>query len=94
MAIANASALGAALDEHEDVATALKRWELARRPLTEEVQRWSYRYGFIFYALPFDGALAEIIRSGMISAIGRIGFTARKLAWLQRGGYHAGEGNL
>ena len=87
MAIANASALGAALDEITDVPDALRRWETLRRPLTEEVQRWSYRYGLIFYALPFGGLFGEQIRVGIMSMIGRGKFTARKLSWLRHGGH-------
>jgi 2-polyprenyl-6-methoxyphenol hydroxylase-like FAD-dependent oxidoreductase len=87
MAIANASALGAALDEITDVPDALRRWETRRRPLTEEVQRWSYRYGLIFYALPFGGLFGEQIRVGIMSIIGRVKFTARKLSWLRHGGH-------
>ena len=87
MAIANASALGAALDEITDVPDALRRWETLRRPLTEEVQRWSYRYGLIFYALPFGGLFGEQIRIGIMSMIGRVKFTARKLSWLRHGGH-------
>jgi 2-polyprenyl-6-methoxyphenol hydroxylase-like FAD-dependent oxidoreductase len=87
MAIANASALGAALDEITGVPDALRRWETLRRPLTEEVQRWSYRYGLIFYALPFGGLFGEQIRIGIMSMIGRVKFTARKLSWLRHGGH-------
>jgi 2-polyprenyl-6-methoxyphenol hydroxylase-like FAD-dependent oxidoreductase len=87
MAIANASALGAALDEITDVPDALRSWETRRRPLTEEVQRWSYRYGLIFYALPFGGLFGEQIRVGIMSMIGRVKFTARKLSWLRHGGH-------
>lgn len=87
MAIANASALGAALDTcPQDVPAGLRHWEARYRPLTDEVQHWSYRYGLIFYALPIGGRLGEAVRSTIIRLIGRIGFTSRKLAWLQRGG--------
>lgn len=90
MAIANAGALGSALDAHpSDVPAALRAWEAQRRALTDEVQLWSYRYGLIFYALPLGGRLAETLRATLIRAIGRIGFTSRKLAWLQRGGVDA-----
>ncbi len=90
MAIANASALGAALDEFpRDVPAALLHWQSTNRPLTDEVQHWSYRYGLIFYALPIGGRLGESLRSAIIKLIGRIGFTSRKLAWLQRGGVDA-----
>jgi len=92
MAIANAWALGAVLDEFPgNVADALRAWEARFRPLTDEVQRWSYRYGLIFYGIPLRGAAGEAIRSTLIKLIGRIGFTARKLAWLQRGGVESGE---
>lgn len=90
MAIANASALGAALDLFpDDVPAALQHWERTHRPLTEEVQHWSYRYGLIFYALPINGRVGEAMRSALIRLIGRVGFTSRKLAWLQRGGVDA-----
>ncbi|MBS0220397.1 MAG: FAD-dependent monooxygenase [Proteobacteria bacterium] len=87
MAIANASALGAALGENTDVPTALRLWEESRRPVTEEVQLWSYRYGLIFYALPFNALFGEQIRASIMSMIGRIRYTARKLAWLRHGGH-------
>jgi 2-polyprenyl-6-methoxyphenol hydroxylase-like FAD-dependent oxidoreductase len=92
MAISNASALGKALDDnHADVAEALREWERDRRPLTDEVQRWSYRYGLIFYALPAGGGVGEAMRASLIRMIGRVGFTSRKLAWLQRGGCEPAE---
>lgn len=87
MAIANASALGAVLAEHADVATALRRWEELRRPVTEQVQLWSYRYGLIFYALPFNELFGEQMRAGIMSTIGSIRYTARKLSWLRHGGH-------
>ncbi|HMN79949.1 MAG TPA: NAD(P)/FAD-dependent oxidoreductase [Burkholderiaceae bacterium] len=86
MAIANASALGAALDDGSDVPGALRQWEALRRPVTEDVQRWSYRYGLLFYALPFQGVLGEKMRVGVMSLIGCVKYTARKLAWLRHGG--------
>jgi len=89
MAMANASALGAALDENPDVATALQQWEARRRPITEQVQLWSYRYGLIFYGLPFGGQLAERVRASIMAAIGHVEFTARRLASLRHGGYSA-----
>lgn len=89
MAMANASALGAALDSNPDVATALRQWEVRRRPITEQVQLWSYRYGLIFYGLPFGGQLAERVRASIMSAIGHVRFTARRLASLRHGGYSA-----
>jgi len=89
MTIANACALGAALDDHpHDIPAALAAWEAARRPLTEQVQHWSYRYGLIFYALPTGGGVGEKARSALIRLIGRWGFTASRLALLQRGGFH------
>ncbi len=91
MAISNASALGKALDDNDTVPDALRRWERDRRSLTEEVQRWSYRYGLIFYALPSGGGAGEAVRASLIRMIGRIGVTSRKLAWLQRGGCEAVE---
>jgi 2-polyprenyl-6-methoxyphenol hydroxylase-like FAD-dependent oxidoreductase len=94
MAISNASALGKALDnEPSDVAGALRQWEAGSRPLTDEVQRWSYRYGLIFYALPAGGGFGEAIRASLIRMIGRVGFTSRKLAWLQRGGCDLAQGS-
>src|SRR5207253_1486568 len=40
LAIANAGALGAALDASNDIDEALGKWEAERRPVTEEVQYW------------------------------------------------------
>ena len=34
-----------------------------RGPLTDEVQRWSYRYGLIFSALPIGGGGGEAVRA-------------------------------
>jgi 2-polyprenyl-6-methoxyphenol hydroxylase-like FAD-dependent oxidoreductase len=87
MAMANASALGSALDDNPDVPSALKQWETLRRPITDQVQLWSYRYGLIFYGLPFDGLLAEQVRATIMSLVGRVGFTARRFSFLRHGGY-------
>jgi 2-polyprenyl-6-methoxyphenol hydroxylase-like FAD-dependent oxidoreductase len=94
MAMANAIAMARALDDQPEVTAGLRQWEETRRPLTEQVQKWSYRYGFIFYALPVTGRVAEAARASLIWLIGHVRWSARKLGWLQRGGYHAGEVTL
>lgn len=87
MAMANASALGSILDDGLDIPSALRRWEALRRPITDQVQLWSYRYGLIFYGLPFGGLFAEQVRATIMSLIGRIGFTARRFSLLRHGGH-------
>lgn len=94
LAIANAGALGAALDAGSDVGEALRRWEAERRPITEEVQLWSYLYGVIFYALLPAGAIGETLRCKLMAVLHRMTTTGRKLAWVNRGGYHPGEVTL
>ena len=91
LAIENASSLGSALDECNDVVEALKRWEAKRRPVTENVQWWSYFYGLVFYALLPGGAITEPLRSWIMSKLHRATRTGRKLAWVNRGGHHPGE---
>ena len=91
LAIANAGALGAALDASSDLSEALKKWEAERRPVTEEVQRWSYYYGVIFYALLPAGAIGESLRCWLMGFLHRMATTGRKLAWVNRGGHHPGE---
>jgi 2-polyprenyl-6-methoxyphenol hydroxylase-like FAD-dependent oxidoreductase len=91
LAIANASALGAALDQHTDVPTALRHWESARRPVTERVQRWSYLYGVSFYAFPANRPFADAARARLTSLIHRMPLTGRRMAWANRGGHHPGE---
>ncbi len=94
LAIANAGALGAALAATGDIDEALKRWEAERRPVTEEVQYWSYLYGVIFYALLPLGAVGETLRCKLMSVLHRLNSTGRKLAWVNRGGHHPGEVTL
>jgi 2-polyprenyl-6-methoxyphenol hydroxylase-like FAD-dependent oxidoreductase len=86
MAMANASALGVALDNNQDVPTALKQWEEMRRPVTEKIQRWSYRYGVIFHGLPLGDVVGEHVRAGLMSLVGHVRFAARSLTWLRHGG--------
>src|SRR5262249_51079634 len=87
MAMANASTLGSVLDDNRDVPSALKQGEALRRPITDQVQLWSYRYGLIFYGLPFGGRFAEQVRATIMFLIGRIGFTARRFSLLRHGGH-------
>ncbi len=83
MAMSNAAALAAILDEGDDVPAALARWQAARRPVSEQVQLWSYRYGMLGYCWP--RTLSDL-RSGVIWTVGHVGFTSRKWGWLWRGG--------
>jgi 2-polyprenyl-6-methoxyphenol hydroxylase-like FAD-dependent oxidoreductase len=46
MAFTNAMSLALAVHEADDIPTALAEWERRERPLTNQVQRWSYLYGF------------------------------------------------
>jgi 2-polyprenyl-6-methoxyphenol hydroxylase-like FAD-dependent oxidoreductase len=88
LAMANASALAALLDQCDDVSTALQRWEAARRPVSDAIQLWSYRYGLLCQGVP-----ARLLRSrvALVKTIGRVGYTSRKWGYLWRGGLAAGE---
>lgn len=88
MSMANAAALARQLDASDDVLAALRQWEADRRPVSETVQRWSYRYGLLGYGLP---ARLSRLRSAFVWTAGRIGPTARGWGWVWRGGHHAGE---
>jgi 2-polyprenyl-6-methoxyphenol hydroxylase-like FAD-dependent oxidoreductase len=48
----NALSLSMYLDQSDDVAEALQRWERKERPLTDHVQRWTDLYGRIASAWP------------------------------------------
>jgi 2-polyprenyl-6-methoxyphenol hydroxylase-like FAD-dependent oxidoreductase len=86
LAIANAGWLGTELERAPDVPGALQNWERNRRAVSEEVQRWSHRHGLIYYYIPWETA-----RAGVLKMIGKTRFSARKWAWLTRGGHHANE---
>jgi 2-polyprenyl-6-methoxyphenol hydroxylase-like FAD-dependent oxidoreductase len=87
MSMANAAALGAFLDRELTVEAGLRAWETARRPVSDQVQRWSYRYGLVGYGWPglYD------LRSALIWTIGSIGFTSRRWGKLWRGGLNFSE---
>ncbi|MGD9944038.1 MAG: FAD-dependent oxidoreductase [Burkholderiaceae bacterium] len=70
IAMLNAWALAAHLDEHANAADALAAWEAAERPLTEHTQRWSSMYSATTHWPDFMRALA-------------MGATAR-IGWLRR----------
>jgi 2-polyprenyl-6-methoxyphenol hydroxylase-like FAD-dependent oxidoreductase len=82
MSMANAAALGAYLDREQTVEAGLIAWQAARRPVSDRIQRWSYRYGVVGYSWPgfYD------LRSALIWTIGHVGFTSRKWGELWRGG--------
>jgi 2-polyprenyl-6-methoxyphenol hydroxylase-like FAD-dependent oxidoreductase len=86
MSMANAASLAELLDIHDELPAALAVWEASRRPVSEAVQRWSYRYGVVGYGWPraFLG-----LRSATIRAVGTIGPTSRRWGWLWRGGMNA-----
>jgi 2-polyprenyl-6-methoxyphenol hydroxylase-like FAD-dependent oxidoreductase len=88
MAMSNAGALAAALDREADVPTALRVWERERRGLSDDVQKWSHRYGLFC-----NGPLANLYwpRSLVFSTFARLGYTSRKWGYLWRGGYQTGE---
>jgi 2-polyprenyl-6-methoxyphenol hydroxylase-like FAD-dependent oxidoreductase len=88
MSMANAAALARRLDDTDDVLQALGQWEQARRPVSEAVQRWSYRYGLLGYGVP---ARLSRLRSAFVWTVGHIGPTARGWGWVWRGGHHTGE---
>ena len=84
MSMANAAALAETLDAHAgNVEAGLAAWEATRRPVSEAVQRWSYRYGVLGYQCP---APLYGARAAAIKALGRIGPTGRHWGWLWRGG--------
>jgi 2-polyprenyl-6-methoxyphenol hydroxylase-like FAD-dependent oxidoreductase len=88
MTMANALALAVALDEIDEVPAALRSWEARRRRLSEEVQRWSHIYGLVS-----NGLFANFPRprAAVVRAFCRSRLTGRRLDYLWRGGYHAGE---
>jgi 2-polyprenyl-6-methoxyphenol hydroxylase-like FAD-dependent oxidoreductase len=63
-AFINAMALAMILEDEHDVPTALARWELECRALTDHVQWWSYLYGFVIAKVPerFDGMRGRVVR--------------------------------
>jgi len=86
-AMANAHALAKELDAHADVTAALAAWEQKRRPSSEAVKRWSYRYGLVTGHWP-DAALP--LRSALIWAVGHAKPTRTRWGWLWRGGIERG----
>lgn len=88
MSMANALALAIHLDDAADVPSALAAWEAERRAISEQVQLWSYRYGVLGYSWP---ATLTDLRSGVIWAVGHVGYTQRRWGWLWRGGVDQGQ---
>jgi 2-polyprenyl-6-methoxyphenol hydroxylase-like FAD-dependent oxidoreductase len=87
LAISNAMALGEHLDAVSSVDDALANWEAARRPVSELVKTWSYRYGQITGEWPL---FALPLRSALVWTLGHMPVTAKKWAWLWRGGMERG----
>jgi 2-polyprenyl-6-methoxyphenol hydroxylase-like FAD-dependent oxidoreductase len=88
MSMANAMWLAQELDAGGSVEDALKRWEEKRRPVSEAVQKWSYRYGLLGYGLP---SKMQLLRSAFVWTLGHTGPTSRRWGWVWRGGYFSGE---
>ena len=86
LAFANSLGLAVALDEHEDIPTALRAWEARERPLTNHTQRWSNIYGAIVGHWPL--ALSDI-RSLTVWATGHSRWLDRRLS---RAARHAPTG--
>jgi 2-polyprenyl-6-methoxyphenol hydroxylase-like FAD-dependent oxidoreductase len=68
VAMANALALGQALDLTDDVATALELWERSERWITDATQRYSRIYGRI--GITWTDRLLDV-RSGLVWLLGR-----------------------
>ena len=64
MAMTNAMALAARVNESQDVPSALVEWERRHRPLTDHVQWWSYIYGLFLGKWPtrFMGLRTDAIQ--------------------------------
>jgi 2-polyprenyl-6-methoxyphenol hydroxylase-like FAD-dependent oxidoreductase len=88
MSMANAFALAMQAGRNPDVAEALRVWEATRRPISDAVQNWSYRYGLLGYGLP---AKFWRLRSALVWALARTGPINRRWGWLWRGGHDSSE---
>ena len=73
--MANAVALGQALDAYEDVPTALRNWERSERSVTDATQRYSRIYGRI--GVSWTEHLLDL-RSGLVWLIGRSQFIQKR----------------
>lgn len=88
MSMANAMWLAEELERASNVEYALRSWETRRRPVSEAVQKWSYRYGLLGYGLP---SKMQRLRSAFVWTLGHAGPTSRRWGWVWRGGYASGE---
>jgi 2-polyprenyl-6-methoxyphenol hydroxylase-like FAD-dependent oxidoreductase len=88
MSMANAMWLADELDRAASVEDGLRSWEAKRRPVSEAVQKWSYRYGLLGYGLP---SKMQLLRSAFVWTLGHAGPTSRRWGWVWRGGYFSGE---
>jgi len=68
VAITSAVGMAEALDRHADVATGLRAWERAERPIIDATQRYSRLYGKIGTSWPRPLLDA---RSGLVWAVGQ-----------------------
>jgi 2-polyprenyl-6-methoxyphenol hydroxylase-like FAD-dependent oxidoreductase len=59
VALANAVALADHLDSNQDMQSALRRWEVAQRPVTEKAQRYSAYYGAVGTKWPHSKRLLD-----------------------------------
>ena len=66
--MANALALGQALDATDDVPRALEAWERSERPVTDATQRHSRIYGKV--GITWTSHLLDL-RSGLVWLLGR-----------------------
>ena len=71
----NVMALAQIATDASDLPSALERWEVQQRPLTNHVQWWSYLYGFVLGKWP--GSL-ELLRSDVVAALA-------KTEWFEEG---------
>jgi len=83
LALANAVALAACLDEAGTVQEGLARWEARWMPVARMVQQWSYWYGVLAYRWPPPLRRARL---SALRALTSFGPTRRRYTWLWQGG--------
>jgi 2-polyprenyl-6-methoxyphenol hydroxylase-like FAD-dependent oxidoreductase len=83
LALANAVALAACLDEAGTVEEGLARWEARWMPVARRVQQWSYWYGVLAYRWPPP---LRRTRLAALRALTSFGPTRRRYTWLWQGG--------
>jgi len=82
LAIANGGALADFMDPAGDVQQNLAAWEAARRPVTEEVQRWSENWDHFMHRWPTS---VEELRSAAVWLLANVPVTRRRWGLLYKG---------